>query len=98
MKNFLWNLPFFRFLRQAYAAPFFAERCELLQAKIEILELHLAISRAMVATTMKERDALEGALEEQARQARALQLARRQERDLLRTWLTRCLAVHPSEN
>ncbi len=96
--KFFWNLPFMRFIRRAQAAPLLAERCNLLEERIEILQLHLKISRSMVATTMKERDALEVALERQSRQLTALQVARRQERDRLRIWLTRCLAVHPSEN
>jgi len=98
MKNFLWNLPLIRFLRQAYAAPFLAERCDLLQEKIEILEMHLTISRSMVATTIRERDHFEGALDRTCRELALLKKERQQERKLLRTWLTRCRAVHPSEN
>jgi hypothetical protein len=98
MKQFLFTLPLIRFFRHAQAAPFLADRCNLLQEKIDILEMHLAISRSMLATVMRERDTFEGALDRTCRELAKLKKQRQHERGLLRTWLTRCAAVHPSEN
>lgn len=98
MKQFLFTLPLIRFFRHAQAAPLLADRCNQLQEKIDILEMHLAISRSMVATAMRERDNFEGALDRTCRELAKLKKERQRERGLLRTWVTRCVAVDPSKN
>lgn len=87
-----------RFSRRVRAAELLAERCDMLQEKIEIMEIHLAISRQMLATAIRDKDKFEGALDRVCRELALLKKQQRQKQKQMRTWMTRCLAVNPSEN
>lgn len=100
--NFLRNLPIFRWLHRPKDAPvalaLLAERINLQAEHITSLELQLAACRTVLVTTLREKTNAEGALTRTYSRLAQLKRQRRHEKTLLRTWLTRCIAIHPSAN
>lgn len=60
--------------------------------------LQLTVCRAMLATTMRERDKFETTLDEVSRELAKVRRCRRRERQQLRTWITRCGRVQANWN
>ena len=61
-------------------------------------QLQLATCRGLLATTMRERDQFEAALDHACHELAIMKRTRRQERKNSRLWLTRCTAFNVGEN
>lgn len=59
------------------------------QANTQALETQLTICRAMLATTMRDRDKFEAAFNRTIAELASVKRLRRKERQALRTWITR---------
>jgi hypothetical protein len=68
------------------------------QAANESIDLSMTICRAMLATTMRERDRFEAAFEHLACELATTKRLRRRERRTLRHWITREVKPHIRTN
>lgn len=65
---------------------------------IEGLQRQLEVNRALLAVVMRERDEATARDERHRKVLTVMQKARREEKQRLRLWLTRCTAISPSRN
>jgi hypothetical protein len=76
----------------------FCQAVTLAQANAENAELQLTIVRAMLATTMRERDNYAAALDHIAYELAGMKRRRREEVSAARTWITRSIAPRSGKN